>query len=194
MDLITGQAVFLCHGPGPVRPSDAKLRRAQALAFQTETGLRIAKELISRKLQGQEQIARTRLLNEDIADSIAECRTAVLQAMRLEDVRFQESRGAAEYWSAWRDLAITFPKNDEARVPEHWRTFGSRKSVLSGSQRLAVNPANAMLNYLYTVLLSESRLGVAALGLDPGLGFIHRPDAPGPRLVRGSDRPSWPRS
>jgi len=30
-----------------------------------------------------------------------------------------------------------------------------------------------MLNYLYAVLESEARLAAAALGLDPGLGFIH---------------------
>ena len=34
-----------------------------------------------------------------------------------------------------------------------------------------------MLNYLYAVLESESRLAVAALGLDPGLGVMHM-DAP----------------
>src|SRR6266567_4181561 len=55
----------------------------------------------------------------------------------------------------------------------HWRTFGTRKSPLSGSPRLAANPANAILNYLYAVVESETRLAVAALGLDPGLGFFH---------------------
>jgi hypothetical protein len=59
------------------------------------------------------------------------------------------------------------------RVPEHWRTFGTRKSQLSGSPRLATNPPNAILNYLYAVLESETRLAVASLGLDPGLGFWH---------------------
>jgi hypothetical protein len=58
-------------------------------------------------------------------------------------------------------------------VPEHWCRFGTRKSPLTGSQRLAANPGNAILNYLYAVLESETRLAVAALGLDPGLGFWH---------------------
>src|SRR5438067_1017221 len=34
---------------GPVRPSDARLRRAQALASYSSTALQIARELISRK-------------------------------------------------------------------------------------------------------------------------------------------------
>jgi hypothetical protein len=36
-----------------------------------------------------------------------------------------------------------------------------------------VNPPNAILNYLYSLLESESRLAAAALGLDPGMGVLH---------------------
>jgi CRISPR-associated protein Cas1 len=36
-----------------------------------------------------------------------------------------------------------------------------------------INPANAILNYLYAMLESEACLAVAALGLNPGLGFLH---------------------
>src|SRR5215471_7353809 len=46
---------------GPVRPSDARLRRAQAMAGQLGVGLGIAKELITRKLSGQGQIAQYKL-------------------------------------------------------------------------------------------------------------------------------------
>jgi CRISPR/Cas system-associated endonuclease Cas1 len=58
-------------------------------------------------------------------------------------------------------------------VPNHWRCFGTRKSPLTGSPRLAVNPPNAILNYLYAVLESEARLAASALGLDPGIGVLH---------------------
>src|SRR5262249_32708837 len=64
-------------------------------------------------------------------------------------------------------------KNDLLRVPNHWRSFGGRVSLLTGSPRLACNPSNAILNYLYSVLESEARLAAAALGLDPGLGVLH---------------------
>ena len=58
-------------------------------------------------------------------------------------------------------------------MTDHWRTFGRHKSPLTGSPRLATNPPNAILNYLYALLESESRLAAAALGLDPGLGVLH---------------------
>ena len=162
---------------GPVHPSDARLRRAQALAGHSGAALGIARELISRKLAGQERVVRDKLLDEKTAEFIAKYRADVDRAETMEAVRRLESQGASVYWAAWRDLPICFPKNDLPRVPNHWRAFDTRKSPLSGSQRLAANPVNAILNYLYAVLESEARLAAAALGLDPGLGFIHM-DAP----------------
>jgi CRISPR-associated endonuclease Cas1 len=158
---------------GPVRPSDARLRRAQALAGQLGTGLQIAKELISRKLRGQEQIARCKLNDYTTALEIGQLHSAIAAAESIAALRLIEAQAAAAYWSAWHTAPITFPTNDLKRVPEHWRTFGSRRSQLTGSPRLATNPVNAILNYLYTVLESEARLAAAALGLDPGLGFLH---------------------
>jgi CRISPR-associated endonuclease Cas1 len=158
---------------GPVRPSDARLRRAQALAGQLGTGLDIAKELINRKLAGQGQIAQYKLRDSATAADIERLRSAIAAAESIPALRRIEAQAAATYWSAWRTLSVTFPKSDLNRVPEHWRTFGPRTSPLTGSPRLAANPANAMLNYLYTVLESEARLAAAALGLDPGLGFLH---------------------
>jgi CRISPR-associated endonuclease Cas1 len=158
---------------GPVRPSDARLRRAQALAGNSSVGIQIARELIDRKLAGQENVARNKLLAEDSADIISRYREELTAADTLERIRLIESRAAAVYWTIWHNLPVAFPKKDESRIPHHWRSFGARMSPLTGSPRVAVNPQNAMLNYLYTLLASESRLAAAALGLDPGLGFLH---------------------
>jgi CRISPR-associated endonuclease Cas1 len=158
---------------GPVRPSDARLRRAQALAGQSETAIQIARELIDKKLAGQEKVARHKLLVSETANTIAHYRKELTHADSPEAIRQVESLAAAAYWSAWRTLPITFPRKDEPRIPEHWRRFGTRVSPLTGSPRLAVNPPNAILNYLYAVLESESRLAAAALGLDPGIGVLH---------------------
>jgi CRISPR-associated endonuclease Cas1 len=158
---------------GPVRPSDARLRRAQALAHQSGAALRIVRELISRKLAGQEQLVRDKLRNSMTADTIARVHSGVKTAETISSIRQLEAKAAYAYWSAWHNIPIAFPKNDLRRVPQHWLTFGSRHSPLTGSPRLAVTPPNAILNYLYALLESESRLAIAALGLDPGIGVMH---------------------
>jgi CRISPR-associated endonuclease Cas1 len=162
---------------GPVRPSDARLRRAQALAHTSGIAVEIARELISRKLDGQEKLVRDGLGNVSAAQQIALTRSALADAKTIDAIRLIESRAALAYWTAWRTLPVNFPKNDLRRVPEHWKVFGGRISPLTGSPRLAANPPNAMLNYLYALLESEARLAIAALGLDPGLGVLHM-DAP----------------
>ncbi len=158
---------------GPVRSSDAKLRRAQALAHVSGAALRITRELIRQKLAGQELVARDKLLDTTTADTIARFSAELSGAEQIASIRLIEAQAALAYWSAWRTLPINFPKNDLARIPAHWLSFGARISPLTGSPRLSVNPPNAMLNYLYAVLESEARLAVAALGLDPGLGVLH---------------------
>ena len=144
---------------GPVRPSDARLRRAQALAHHSGAALRIVRELIGQKLAGQERLASDSLRNPSAAQKIAQARAAVTTADTIESIRLLEGQAAHAYWSAWCSVPITFPRIDVRRIPDHWRTFGTRRSPLSGSPRLAVNPPNAILNYLYAVLESEARLG-----------------------------------
>src|SRR5439155_22309295 len=56
---------------------------------------------------------------------------------------------------------------------EHWKRFGSRISPLTHSPRLAANPPNAILNLLYALLESESRIAAVAMGLLPDCGMVH---------------------
>jgi len=158
---------------GPVRPSDARLRRAQALAHQSGAAIRIARELISQKLARQEALARDSLRDPIAAQIIASARAALTKTATIEGLRYLEAQAGHAYWSAWHSVPVIFPTADVRRVPDHWRTFRTRISPLSGSPRLAANPPNAILNYLYALLESEARLAAAALGLDPGLGVMH---------------------
>jgi CRISPR-associated endonuclease Cas1 len=159
---------------GPVSASDARLRRAQSLTGESETGLAIAKELISQKLVGQQRVALKYFQSSTVAFAIMAARNRLATAESSEAILRCEADGAQAYWKAWHTLPINYPRVDVPRIPEHWKTFGGRMSALTQSPRLAVNPPNAMLNYLYALLESEARLALAALGLDPGIGVLHK--------------------
>jgi CRISPR/Cas system-associated endonuclease Cas1 len=60
---------------GPVRPSDARLRRAQSLAHHSGVALRIARELIGQKLAGQQRLIRDKLHDPMAAEKIAGARS-----------------------------------------------------------------------------------------------------------------------
>jgi CRISPR/Cas system-associated endonuclease Cas1 len=117
---------------GPVRPSDVRLRRAQSLAIHSGAAIRIARELIDKKLARQEQVARHKLFAINAADTIHCYRSELAEADTPDRVRLIESQAAACYWSAFRTLPVTFPRKDGPRVPDHWRTFGTRVSPLTG--------------------------------------------------------------
>jgi CRISPR-associated protein Cas1 len=158
---------------GPISSSESRLRRAQALALGNGMAVKIASELISVKLSGQEMLVRWKLKNVSAADSIAGLQDRLANAGEVDAIRGIESRAAAEYWSAWREVPALFARKDVNRVPTHWLSFGTRHSPLTGGPRLAINPANALLNYTNAVAESECRLAATACGLDPGMGFLH---------------------
>ena len=162
---------------GPSAPSDARLRRAQALAHQTGAALEIMRELMRAKLDGQQQLLRHQLNDLASADIVAKLKESLSSAEDMKAVARIEAHAASAYWSAWSGLTIIFPRKDVSHIPEHWRAFGTRNSLLTGSPRLATNPPNAILNYCYALLESEARLAAAACGLDPGMGMLHV-DAP----------------
>jgi CRISPR/Cas system-associated endonuclease Cas1 len=86
----------------------------------------------------------------------------------IDAIRFIESHAAKVYWKAWKVVPVIFPDKDMPRVPGHWLNFGSRVSPLSGSPRLAANPVNAILNYLYALLEQSVVLLLQLLGLIQG--------------------------
>jgi CRISPR-associated endonuclease Cas1 len=160
-------------GTGPVHSSDARLRRAQALALTNGAALKISRELIGAKLEGQALVISDSLKNPQAANVISQFRLQLSPAETFERIRLIESQAARAYWSVWGNIPVMYPREDLKRVPEHWKAFGQRVSALTGSPRLATNPPNAILNYCYAILESESRLALAALGLDPSIGMLH---------------------
>jgi hypothetical protein len=139
--------------------------------------VRLGRELISAKLSGQEILVREKLKNVSAANLIAGLQSRLATANEIDTIRGIESRAAAEYWSAWREVPALFARKDVTRVPTHWLSFGTRHSPLTGGPRLSVNPANSLLNYTNAVAESECRLAASACGLDPGIGFLHRDTA-----------------
>ncbi len=100
-------------------------------------------------------------------------RAALDRAGTIDEIRLCEAKAAAIYWNAWTKVPIRLRSRDLSRVPSRWTRYESRKSTLTGAARAATNPINALLNYAYSLLESESRLALLGAGLDPTLGVLH---------------------
>jgi CRISPR-associated endonuclease Cas1 len=163
---------------GPTASSDARLRRAQALALGNGKGLEISLALIDAKLQGQERVMRDRLNDEVVCGEITGLRKKLACASSISEIRWLESRAAIAYFGALRDVRVLWPTKDLKRIPQLWQTIGSRHSPLSGGPRLAITPVHAILNYCFALLESETRRALVSVGLDPGLGLGLHSDNP----------------
>jgi CRISP-associated protein Cas1 len=153
---------------------DGRIRRSQALAFGTETGLKIARYLTAEKLAGQARVAADQIGERDAAESIRSVSGALDRAVSIEEVRQLEAVAANVYWLAWGAVTMTFAKRDDPKIPDNWRRFEGRRSAVNpGSARSATDPINAMLNYAYRLIEAEARLAILAMGMDPGIGFMH---------------------
>jgi CRISPR-associated endonuclease Cas1 len=152
---------------------DPRLRRAQAVAFGQPAGMAVARGLLRAKLDGQLRVATSLGASAEIQETIERAADMLSLATTPAELMVYEAASASAYWSAWSGVELRWPTLDRVRVPDHWRTFGSRASPLTGNPRLAANPANALLNYLYALAEAEARLACLAMGLDPGLGVLH---------------------
>jgi CRISPR-associated endonuclease Cas1 len=157
----------------PDSPDHPTLRRAQAWAVEDGTGLMIMQQLLRQKLDGQQEVLRSFTAGQLALPQVELNKRGLTQANDFYSLRMAEARAAAAYWATWQHIPTNFVRKDETRVPAHWLTFGSRTSGLTSSPRLAVNPANAMLNYLYAILEAEARIALLAVGCDPGVGIQH---------------------
>jgi len=158
---------------GPTGLQDARLRRAQAQAFENGLGLTIARELAREKLEGQRTVLDQLLGAEAASAAVRGAIDRLDAADTIERLRVIEAEGALAYWAAWAPVQVQFARRDAARIPAHWRVFGRRASLVTGASRKATNPANAILNYLYAIAEAETRLAALAVGCDPGLGIMH---------------------
>ncbi len=158
---------------GPAGLDDARLRRAQAVAAFNGTGVALARELIREKLTGQAAVLASLPDTEAARSAIMRAIDALVGADSPDTLRVVEADAARAYWRAWEPMPLRFTRQDQERLPDHWRTFGPRSSLVSNGPRNATNPANAMLNYLYAIVEAEARIAALTLGLDPGIGMMH---------------------
>ena len=157
----------------PPKLDNVHLRRAQALAYGSETGLQIIRGLLTLKIAGQAQVAK-QISGEHVAGDITSAMSALENEADMAAIRVIEGHAANIYWNLWTNLPLNFIRQDAGSIPDHWKTFVQRSSPLTNSQRNAANPANAMLNYLYGILEAETRIAILTIGLDPGMGFLHQ--------------------
>ena len=169
---------FLARLEGPVT-GNVLLRRSQhRAADDAERSGALASHLVTGKILNQRTVVRRALRDHGEAmppvglERLRACERRLTDAARrashLRDpaaVRGVEGEAARAYYEVFDDLT---------RREDGLFLFEGR------SRRPPLNPMNALLSFLYTLLVHDCRSALEAVGLDPALGFLHseRPGRP----------------
>lgn len=145
-------------------------RRQYEWAADASRSLSIARPMIAGKIRNCRAVLRRceSLSPPDILESLYSLSTDASNASSLESLRGIEGSAAKIYFSALGQMI----KSDEADL-----AFPGR------SKRPPLDPANAVLSYLYGILARDTHVALLATGFDPYMGLYHQPRFGRPSLA-----------
>lgn len=168
---------------GPVS-GNVLLRRAQHECLDdAEATLALAMSFVQGKVRAQRLVLARAARSDaaphalaDTAETVRRLGHQVAVATSLDELRGIEGQAAALYFDRFDGL-ITAPD----------LAFSSR------TRRPPLDPVNALLSFLYTLLKNECEAALESVGLDPQIGFLHtlRPGRPALALDLMEEFRAW---
>lgn len=159
----------------PPPHKNIELRRRQfALANDDAACLQLARAFVVGKIRNQRTLLRrnARELPTDTLHRMAEMRRKAEQASSLETLLGLEGTAARDYFASF---ARMFKATTDEREPAF--DFETR------NRRPPRDPVNALLSFLYSLLVKEMVVTLVGVGFDPYLGFYHQPKYGRPALA-----------
>ena len=163
---------FLARVEGPVS-GNVLLRRGQYRFADNEerTGL-LASHIVTGKIVNQRTVVRRALRDYGGSSSdewnsrleaserrLGDAARRSAQSRDADSIRGIEGEAARVYFGVFGDLV----RSDEPAI-----AFSGR------SRRPPLDPLNALLSFLYALLVHDCRSALETVGLDPAVGYLHR--------------------
>lgn len=166
---------FLARIEGPWQGGSLLRRDQYSVANEPEKVLAAARSCVVGKLINCRRLLlrSARDAPDESADGLRRAADALEQAIKralsastVDSIRGHEGDGARIYFGVF-DRMI--------------RDASSGFSLQTRERRPPLDPLNALLSFLYAILLHEVSAALLATGLDPAVGFLHRerPGRPG---------------
>jgi CRISP-associated protein Cas1 len=169
LSFLTENGKFLARVSGQVSGNVLLRRRQYRMADHPEDSLQLAKSFIfgkvfncrcvlQRFLRDHEGKGDSQAVGEGVKILSQELERAD-QSCNLEILRGVEGQGAREYYNVFDNLILD--------AKDTFNFFGR-------SRRPPLDPVNALLSFLYTLLAHDCAAALETVGLDPQVGFLHR--------------------
>ncbi|HOI98550.1 MAG TPA: type I-C CRISPR-associated endonuclease Cas1c [Rectinema sp.] len=173
ISFLTEYGSFLASVRGPVSGNVLLRREQYRIADNSEKSAKIAANIVTGKLMNSRLVMNRAIRDHGDKIDIATIRRAsssiyrlieeLAIAVNLDEIRGIEGMAASEYFAVFNQLIVD-QKEDFV--------FNER------NRRPPLDPVNALLSFIYTLLVHDVRSALETVGLDPTVGFLHR-DRPG---------------
>ncbi|MBR3222829.1 MAG: type I-C CRISPR-associated endonuclease Cas1 [Kiritimatiellae bacterium] len=173
VSFLTESGRFLARVEGPVS-GNVLLRLAQMRAYEDKAKKGgIARNFLIGKLMNARNVLMRRIRDHGPSVLLANAVEKIVDVLRrvkdsapdAERLRGLEGEAGAVYFGCFNELLVA-----------QRESF----SIESRNRRPPLDPMNALLSYLYTLLAHDCRGALEGVGLDPQIGFLHevRPGRP----------------
>ena len=158
--------------------TNVAVREAQyRFFFEERRCLTLARDLVAAKVRNSRTMLRRnwrgdQSLRKEVLDRLKHMARQASRATDVQQLLGIEGESAAVYFSNFQNLIAPDVTNS---IPEF--SFASR------NRRPPTDPVNAMLSLAYALLTRELTTVILLTGLDPYLGFYHRPRSRRPALA-----------
>lgn len=173
---VTGGGRFVGTVAGSGLGVQRRVRQYRAL---TDEGVRLglARRLVVGKVEGQLRFLLRATRGEEARSAAVEAAVEVLRrclrqahgAEGVDALLGHEGEAARGYFAAWNELLV--PGIDE------------RLRYVGRTRRPPKDRVSALLGFGYALLLKDVTAAILAVGLEPALGFYHRPRSAAPPLA-----------
>lgn len=173
ISFLTEYGRFLARVEGPVSGNVLLRREQYRRADDLHRSADIARAIVAAKIANARAVLQRSVRDHSAPDGCAElvaavqrlagCLASLAGVPDLDVVRGIEGDAARTYFGVFDRLITT---QDEA-----FRFHGR-------SRRPPLDPVNALLSFVYTLLMHDVRAALECVGLDPAVGYLHR-DRPG---------------
>lgn len=167
---------FLARVDGPVS-GNVLLRLAQMRAYEDKPKKgEVARSFVIGKLMNARNVLLRRIRDHGESNALSDAATKIADVLRrvkdsepdAERLRGLEGEAGAVYFGSFNELVVA--QRDAF-------------SVASRNRRPPMDPMNALLSYLYTLLAHDCRGALEGVGLDPQIGFLHEVRSGRPSLA-----------
>ena len=142
-------------------------------AHDPATSLGAAREIVAGKVYNQRVLLR-RNLDDPPKPLLGALRNSIRAARRAQDLTTLlgiEGEAARRYFTAFGGMLRTVDAD------------GAACDFEGRNRRPPRDPANAVLSFLYAMLVKEASIAIHTVGLEVGLGLFHQPKAGRPALA-----------